>query len=201
MTNGRQLLAKQRADAIFEIYCTMRGKRSLTHLQKLLADRGLVLTLNTLKNYSAKYDWQVRLARAHEMTQAHIEQNITSTLVDMNERQATLGELAQTLSKKGMWDILSSAQRDVNGAVNLSGADVTRLMAEGSRLERLARGEVTTRTEARIHAYSEMVTQIVQVFANVSSAYQLPQAAIDDFARGADAIVNAALVEQGDNDN
>ena len=109
--------------------------------------------------------------------------------------------MAQTLSKKGMWEILSSAQRDVNGAGNLAGADVTRLMAEGSRLERLARGEVTTRTEARIHAYSEMVTQIVQVFANVSSAYQLPQAAIDDFARGADAIVNAALVEQGDNDN
>lgn len=201
MTNGRQLLAKQRADAIFEIYCTMRGKRSLPNLQKLLADGGLVLTLNTLKNYSAKYDWQVRLARAHEMTQAHVEQNVVHTLVDMNERQATLGELAQRLSQKGMVDILSSAQRDVNGAVNLSGADVTRLMAEGSRLERLARGEVTTRTEARIHAYGEMVQQVVQVFANVSSAYQLPQAAIDDFARGADAIVNAALVEQGDNDN
>jgi len=71
-------------------------------------------------------------------------------------------------------------------------------MTEGSKLERLARGEVTDRTEARIHAYTVVVDQIVQVFAGIVREHSLPQVAIDDFITRTDLVVNAALSETAD---
>ena len=68
-------------------------------------------------------------------------------------------------------------------------------MSEGSRLERLARGEVTSRTEAHAYAYTVMVNQIIEVFANVVQQHALPQVVIDDFAAGADAVVTTAMLK------
>ena len=81
-----------------------------------------------------------------------------------------------------------------------SPADIARMMTEGARLERLARGEVTSRSEARIQAYSVMVNQIVGVFAEVANIYDLPQQAIDEFVRRADVLVDNALTEGEESD-
>ena len=63
-------------------------------------------------------------------------------------------------------------------------------------MERLARGEVTNRTEARVQAYGVMVRQITEVFINVAKAYDLPPDAVEDFVRGADQLVAGALAEE-----
>jgi len=63
-------------------------------------------------------------------------------------------------------------------------------------MERLARGEVTNRTEARVHAYGVMVRQITEVFINVAKVYDLSPDAVEDFVRGADLLVAGALAEE-----
>ena len=168
--------------------------RSLSKLHSVLANLGLHMTLNTLKNYSARHDWQLRLRNAEESAQAQKQEQDTAMLITMNERQAGLGELSQRLAAHYLTQTFNQVLADPT-AVQGTSQDIARLMEAGSRLERLARGEVTNRTEARVQAYSVMVSQIAQVFINVARVYDLPPDAIEDFTRGADAVVRNALTE------
>ena len=121
------------------------------------------------------------------------------SLEGMNTRQANLGGLAQSLAGRNLRN--SFMQMEANPEqIIWSPADIARMMTEGARLERLARGEVTSRSEARIQAYSVMVNQIVGVFAEVANIYDLPQQAIDEFVRRADVLVDNALTEGEESD-
>jgi hypothetical protein len=186
--------AQHRAEYLFDIFLLMGADRSLEKLQKVCAAGGLTIHLNTLKNYSASYKWQERIREANQATQERVEEQRVESLVDMNRRQANLGDLAQRLSGLFISNIFQRLQADPT-SVQGAPSDIARLMAEGSKLERLARGEVTDRTEARVHAYTIMVNQIVEVFAGVVRDHGLPQAAVDDFISGADALVSNALSE------
>jgi len=194
--NGRQALAKRNADGYFDIYLAMGPHRSLEKLHTTLANGGLKLTLNTLKNYSSRYGWQSRLRAAEEMAQAQLdEERDAERLLSMNERQANYGELSQRLAGHYLGEIFQRIREDPK-SVRGSPTDITRLLAEGSRMERLARGEVTNRTEARVHAYGVMVRQITEVFINVAKVYDLSPDAVEDFVRGADLLVAGALAEE-----
>ena len=187
---------KQQADKFFDIYMLMGADRSITKLHNLLTEGGVSISLTTLKNYSSFYDWQGRLVAADQATEARGDEQRMQKLLDMNEKQAALGDLAQRLSFRsfrGMFDQMLD-----DPTYRLTAADSARLMAEGSKLERLARGEVTDRTEARRQAYTVVVDQIVEVFATVVREHALPQKVIDDFISGADAVVQHAITGGSD---
>jgi hypothetical protein len=186
--------AKNNHEAFYDIYLLMGHDRSLPRLRSVLANLGLAMTLNTLKNYSARHEWQQRLQAASTSAQAQKQEKDTATLISMNERQAGLGELSQRLAAHYLTQTFSQVLADPS-AVQGTSQDIARLMEAGSRLERLARGEVTNRTEARVQAYSVMVSQISEVFVNVARVYDLPPDAVEDFTRGADAVVHNALTE------
>jgi len=193
-TTSNQPLAKRNHQAFFDIYLMMGKERNLAKLHSVLADLGLTLTLNTLKNYSVRYGWQQRLQTAQAAAQAQQQQQDTHALVTMNERQASLGELSQRLAAHYLTQTFQQVLADP-AAVQGNSQDIARLMESGSRLERLARGEVTNRTEARVQAYSVMVAQISEVFVNVARVHGLSPDAIEDFTRGADAVVRNGLAE------
>ena len=186
---------KQKADRFFDIYVAMGGDRSLEKLHALLAEGGLKISLTTLKNYSVIHDWQGRIREAAAATESAADAQRMQTLEAMNEKQANLGDLAQRLSARGIADTFDRLRLDP--AFQLTPSDIARLMTDGSKLERLARGEVTDRTEARIHAYTVVVDQIVQVFAGVVRDHGLPQVVIDDFISGTDVVVHNALTDGG----
>jgi hypothetical protein len=186
--------AKKNHDAFFDLYLLLGHDRSLIKLHGVLATLGLKLTLNTLKNYSVRYDWQLRLQTANDAAQAQKQDQDTATLIGMNERQAHLGELSQRLAAHYLAQTFNQLLADPTSIQGTS-QDIARLMAEGSRLERLARGEVTNRTEARVQAYSIVVSQISEVFINVARVHNLSPDAIEDFTRGADAVVRNALTD------
>jgi len=196
-TKKIQPLAKKSFEAFFDIYLMMGPDRSLAKLRETLASLGLSLTLNTLKNYSVRFHWQQRLQTAQGLAQAQKQEQDTSTLIAMNERQASIGELSQRLAAHYLTQTFNQVLADP-ASVQGTSQDIARLMTEGSRLERLARGEVTNRTEARVQAYSVMVSQISEVFVNVARVHSLSPDAIEDFTRGADAVVRNALTEGGD---
>ena len=186
--------AKNNHDAVYAVYLMMGHDRSLSKLNSVLANLGLNMTLNTLKNYSARYDWQQRLRNAEQSAQAQKQEQDTARLISMNERQAGLGELSQRLAAHYLKQTFDRVMADP-AAVQGTSQDIARLIESGSRLERMARGEVTNRTEARVQAYSVMVSQISEVFVNVARAQDLAPDAIEDFTRGADAVVRNALTE------
>ena len=189
-----QQSVKNNHDAFYDIYLLMGTGRSLPKLHSVLTSLGLDLTLTTLKNYSVRYGWQQRLQSASTSAQAQKLEQDTATLITMNERQAGLGELSQRLAAHYLTQTFNQVLSDPTSVQGTS-QDIARLMEAGSRLERLARGEVTNRTEARVQAYSVMVSQISEVFVNVAKVYDLPPDAVEDFTRGADAVVRNALGE------
>jgi hypothetical protein len=197
-TGMNQTAVKQKADGFFDIYVFMGADRSLERLHALLTEGGLKISLTSLKGYSGTYDWQGRIREAEAATRQQADIHRLQTLEAMNEKQAFLGEMAQRLSAKGIADTFDRLSLDPT-SVQLTPSDIARLMTEGSKLERLARGEVTDRTEARIHAYTVVVDQIVQVFAGVVRDHGLPQGVIDDFISGADEVVRYALTEGNPN--
>ena len=87
-TNGRHNAAKERAEGFFDIYLAMGDQRSLPKLQGILADGGLTITVNTLKNYSVNYDWQGRIKTATDKAQTLQANNHAATISEMNDRQA-----------------------------------------------------------------------------------------------------------------
>ena len=183
-------------EVFFELYLMMGEKRSLPKLRSILASLGLRMTLNTVKNYSVRYGWQLRLQTALESAQAQQRDKDMNLAVWMNDRQAQLGEASLSLARHYIDQTLQRIEADPSSVQGTS-QDIARLIDSGSRLERLARGEVTNRTEARIQAYSVVVSQISEVFINVARVYDFPPDAIEDFTRGADAVVRNALVEPG----
>ena len=52
--------AQRRSESFYLVYAALGPSRSLTKLQKTLADLGLKISANTLKSYSARYNWQHR---------------------------------------------------------------------------------------------------------------------------------------------
>ena len=199
LKKSNQVAAHQRADNYFDIYMMLGEERSLTKLQDVLADGGLQVSLTTLKNYSSNFNWQLRLQTAHDTAMAQKAEETAKSVEGMNTRQANLGGLAQSLAGRNLRN--SFMQMEANPEqIIWSHADIARMMTEGARLERLARGEGTSRSEARIQAYSVMVNQIVGVFAEVANIYDLPQQAIDEFVRRADVLVDNALTEGEESD-
>ena len=186
-------------EVFFELYLMMGEKRSLPKLRSILTSLGLNLTLTTLKNYSTGYGWQLRLQTALESAQAQKQEQDKATLIMMNERQAGLGELSQRLAAHYLTQTFNRVLADPDSVQGTS-QDIARLIDAGSRLERLARGEVTNRTEARVQAYSVMVAQIGEVFVNVAKVHDLSPEAVEDFTRGADAVVRNALMDVGSDD-
>lgn len=190
---ARQDLANKQSTWLLLVYQAMGRSRSLERLQRLLAVDGQQFSLTTLKTYSARYDWQARVREMDERDAVTEQARHIQVIGDMNEVQAHLGKTFQNISADSLQLI------SLNPSA-LSPRDTVAFAEVGSKLERLARGEATTRTDARVHAYTVVVDQIVEVFAGIVRDHELPQGAIDAFISGTDAVVNRALAEGGRDD-
>jgi len=193
---ANQLEAQQRAELCFDLYLTMKPPRSLTELHRRCAGVGLHLSLNTLKNYSRRYHWQARVAQAQDAAQATELQRNAETLTTVADRHAKEG---QTLQQFALSQIKYQMAQDPS-AVQVSAGDIARLMTEGIKLERLALGEVTDRSEVRVQAFSLVVAPMIDIFADVARTYQIPDEAVQAFAIGAEKVVSQAMqsVETGE---
>ena len=177
--------AQRRADAWVLLYHALGADRSLLKLRRHLADIGLAINLNTLKMYSAKYGWQDRM-RELDARQADARQlTHDSTVARMNERQANMGEAMQHVAGRGLAMIADNA-----GA--MTPGDVARLADIGVKLERLALGEATTRSEIEVTVYNTIIQQIAALFINVN-VMDSPDDRTRTFADGVDGIIDVAL--------
>ena len=81
------------------------------------------------------------------------------------------------------------------GTRRSSPSDIAKLIDTGIRIERLARGEVTDRTELQVKAVSLIVGQVVAVFADIATRYSINPKAITEFADGGERITSDALMK------
>jgi len=166
MADTRKELTKSRAEAFFIEYYEMGPERSLEKLHDKMARMGLRKSLNTIKRYSVDYDWQKRIGLLDTKFQAERELKARAKIDDMNDSQALDGRNMRAIGRAAMVGLTNIIRE--KGALNLPAQDIVRFMAEGTKIERLAMGEVTDRTEAHDFAYNVMLLGIVEIFNEIN---------------------------------
>ena len=114
-------------------------------------------------------------------------------MMNMAERHARIGETLQGL---GLGEVKYLLGQDP-ARRKLSSSEAARTLEAAIRVERLARGEVTDRTELQIKAVNLIVSQVVDVFADVANKFAISNAAVSEFAFRAEQIASAAAQQAG----
>lgn len=183
---GPQPLTQARADAAFMLYWQMGPERSLEKLADIGATLGLRGSLKTLKRWSADFRWQARLIEFDAKAAERIEERVIGDVVEMNSRQALLGRSMQAIAKKRL-DLFNEVP------ATLDAADVARMAEVGTKLERLAMGEVTERRQVMLSILNVVIRPLCELFGQVNG---LPdeQERLRRFAIGADDVVDRYLI-------
>ena len=180
MTNlSRQAREFEKQTILFTAYKAMGQMRSLDKLRELVVAAGGRISPNTLDKYSVKYQWQKRLLEAAAKDQERLERDFGRQQDQMNQRDAALGagliglafggvrhftEQMQTLRETKV----KRGQTDAPLTLDLSPLEIVNLARAGTFIERLARGEVTNRTEVWVNVASTVVREFVLIFMGVN---------------------------------
>ncbi|MDD4984174.1 MAG: hypothetical protein PHQ43_00095 [Dehalococcoidales bacterium] len=161
---GHMALTAARAEGYFHVYYQMGPERSIEKLQNLLAEVGRKVSLNTLKRHSADFHWQKRVLDI-EAQKNHDEQ-ILKTVREMNEHHAKLGRAMTTLGQASIQSYFNEIK--AKGSLKLSTYETANLIATGQKVERLARGQATERTEIYVEMVNTLVMKLAGVFIAVN---------------------------------
>lgn len=122
----------------FNLYYEMGAGRTLENLAAQLSSMDRQVTIRTLYEWSRQLHWQNRLADIEREARVAEDQARIQAIREMQERHA---KEALLLQQTGMEWLTSIPEG------RLTPDAAIRALVEGARLERLARGEATERTE------------------------------------------------------
>jgi hypothetical protein len=179
------VIEKARADSFFIFFSLMGIDRSLEKLHSYVTEMGLNISLTSLKRYSAKYNWQERLQEVQTRKVERMEEHVAGDVVEMNINQAKLGYAMQGIAGMGLTLVKK------NPAV-MSPRDAVHMADIGSKIERLARGEATTRQEITNQLVSPIIYNIVTMFQQVNQIKD-PEQREREFAISCDAILEQSV--------
>ena len=165
----------------------MGESRTLEKLHAICTDAGMghSYSLSTLKAYSQRFNWQQRIQDATERAQAQKSIEHAAVVQEMNDRQSRLGTAAQSLAMGGF-------QQAAKNITQLTPRDSGYLADVGVKLERLARGEATTRAAIEVEMLAPVIHHIVALFQSIN-VYDDPAQLQQEFALGADRILEQAI--------
>ena len=122
----------------FDRYFRLGSDRTITQLRAALGAEGDAPALRTLWEWSRQLQWQQRLVDLERQARDAEDAARVAAIREMHERQAKEGLLLQQKGTAWLTE-LSAAEASAEAAI--------RAVTEGAKLERLARGEATERTE------------------------------------------------------
>ncbi len=124
----------------FDRYWRLGAGRTLERLHAALEAEGKAPALRTLEEWSRQLHWQNRIDDFERGARDAEDEARVAAIREMEERQA---REALLLQQKGTEWIAPLGEGDASPEAGI------RAIVEGARLERLARGEVTERTETQ----------------------------------------------------
>ncbi len=163
---SRQQREKERAAAFFGFYKLMGPDRSLTKLLSQCTTIGLKTSENSLKRYSAKYQWQRRLMEEQAADQEKAEQDSSNIVAAMDEYQAKIGKAMQVMAEYGLQQKFEAIKNKEPFAFDFK--DITSLYRTGQIGERLARGQATSREEIKVEIMNIVVERFALIFLAVN---------------------------------
>lgn len=162
-------------DAALVRYLAQGPGRSLTRLHAELEHEGHSIHVKTVQRWSHQHGWQT-YAKAHDARQRESQDTtVVSRAVAMEGRHAELGRELQRMAL--MWAVKLQEEGHP-----LTPTEVARWAEAGVRIERLAVGAATSRTEVNVQVWSQVLVAIGALFDQVVTP-ALPQAKRDLVAR------------------
>ena len=123
----------------FDRYWRLGADRSLERLQAELEAEGRAPSLRTLYEWSRQLHWQERVSDLEREARQAEDAARVAAIREMHDRQAREGLLLQQRGTEWLAEL---------GNEDASPEAAIRAITEGAKLERLARGEATERTES-----------------------------------------------------
>jgi hypothetical protein len=148
----RQPGESSRAYAAFCIYRDMGPKRGLREAAKRYYESKTRTNVAQIGKWSSKWNWVARCRAWDDHHDALARERQTVEIQEMRDRQARLGVAMQAAAGRGLQTFNPS---------DATGHEITRLAAEGTRIERLARGE-PTEIEKEVITFQDLVAKAKQ---------------------------------------
>ena len=131
----------------FDRYWRLGAERSLVRLHAELEAEERAPSLRTLCEWSRQFHWQDRIGDLEREARDAEDAARVAAIREMQERHAREGVLLQQRGTEWLTEL---------GVDDASPEAAIRAITEGVKLERLARGEVTERTESVDHTAEQL---------------------------------------------
>jgi hypothetical protein len=171
----------EKARYLFVVYQQMGPDRSLEKLHDILTKMGLKIALNTLKRYSVEFEWQRQIlainAKEHE---AH-ERDILRKVDEMNEADAQVARGFRAFVVAAINQVRERMRIDQQARqkglppgqtaplfLDMSFDEMVSMAKTAQQIERLARGQATSRTEVWIQVVETIVQEFALIFMAVN---------------------------------
>lgn len=174
----REQRTKEKADGLFLAYQQMGEGRSLRGLAELCLMLGIKASEKSLNWYSQKFQWQRRLLDAQSKEAEKREQEAGKLVDEMNRQDAMIAQGMKALVVAGIRfhqdkikKLVEKRQQEglsTDQILDMSLKDITGMARTAQLIERLARGQVTSRTEIWVSVASTVVREFVIIFMAVN---------------------------------
>lgn len=170
---------KERADALFLVYWQMGGNRSLEKLAELCQTLRIKMTAKTLGRYSSDFGWQQRLLEIQSKESERREKEAGKIVDQMNEQHALMARGIRGLALAGLRhyqerikktsDVKRQLGEPADPSLDMSLNDLLNLARGSQVMERMARGQATSRTEVWVDIAATVVREFVLIFMAVNT--------------------------------
>ena len=191
--NSRADQARSRAEYLFAFYYALGPERSLLLLQRRWAELGHRIAINTLKNYSAHYDWQRKVQELDIRLSEERNTESVREVMAMNDRTARLARGLQGLVTQALFNLQTEMQVDGGVSFKMPPKDMGDLLAQAQRIERLAMGEATERSEVAMQIWNMVALNVATIFMDINDVVD-SQERVRLFATRMDEFIERQLV-------
>lgn len=177
---------KEKADSLFLVYHQMGTDRSINKLAEFCDMAGIKISKNTLGRYSVIYDWQRRLLELQSKNAESRESEYNEIIDKMNRQDAIMAQGMKGLVAAG---IKYHQQKMKNTQMlKMDFTSLASLAKTAQQIERLARGQATSRVDVWVDIASTVVREFVLIFQSVNRIND-PEERENEFLRLGDEMV------------
>ncbi len=186
---------------LFMVHKQMSVDRSLKLLAETVRAMGVRISDKTLERYSAEYHWQEQILQQNAKEHEQQEKSILAQVDQMNDADAQLARGFRAFVVAAINRVrdnmrIDQAARQKNMApgqtapmfLDMTFQEMESMARTAQQMERLARGQATSRTEVWIEVVTTVVQEFALIFIGVNKIKD-EEERMNEYARLSDEII------------
>jgi len=165
---------REKADGLFLAYRNMGTGRTIVALTGLCNQIGFKIAKSTIARYSIKYEWQRKLLELESFDAERREKDVAKIVDDMNRQDAAMAQGMKGLvvgairyhqdRMRKLAERRRQRGEEAQPMLDMPYHDLANMARTAQQIERLARGQATSRTEIWVDIAQTVVREFVLIF-------------------------------------